>query len=80
MNERIIISGGQENNESTSQIVVNTVQQFSLLPSKENSTDQGHEALTWNDMPVLNVARKEHSSCTVERTVYVFCGVAGDRH
>ena len=65
MDEQIICSGGQVNDT-----VVNSVHRISL------GTDG---AGSWEELPPLNVARKDHASCAIDRAVFVFCGTAGDR-
>ena len=37
------------------------------------------EAGNWEELPPLNIARKDHASCAIDRAVFVFCGTAGDR-
>ena len=32
------------------------------------------------EMPKLNVARRDHASCAVGLAIFVFCGTAGDCH
>ena len=63
--DQIVVSGGFENN-----IVYNKVFRLRLTPLPQTAS--------WEELPALNVARRDHASCALGSSVFVFCGTAGD--
>ena len=66
----MVISGGRHSANST---ILSTVHRIKWLV--DNGPDQdGKLALAIEKMPNLNVARRDHASCALGSSIFVFCG------
>ena len=68
-NKQVIVSGGLTNG-----LAHNAVYRLSLPRYEESAL----ESASWENLPSLNVARRDHASCSMGSSVFVFCGTAGD--
>mmetsp|Transcript_16361 Transcript_16361/g.22114 ORF Transcript_16361/g.22114 Transcript_16361/m.22114 type:complete len:106 (+) Transcript_16361:626-943(+) len=63
--DQVVVSGGLEKNQAQ-----NTVYRLRIPPFPMYAS--------WETLPALNVARRDHASCSLGKSVFVFCGTAGD--
>ena len=74
----MVISGGRHSTNST---ILSTVHRIRFEGGDANdagSDQNGKLALAIEKMPNLNVARRDHASCAVGNSIFVFCGKSSD--
>ena len=49
------------------QVVTKTVCRLKLTEERQS----------WEELPALNVPRRDHASCAIDKDFYVFCGTVG---